>query len=118
MLVSGTDITGASGTDVDSRVDVTCNLTLPKGERTFYQAFNKKCVAPPSPVTFGIGNAPKDVFRGPGINNFDISIVKNFPFSSNESRFVQFRFETYNAFNHTQFSAVDTAPGLTRQAIR
>jgi hypothetical protein len=61
-----------------------------------------------SPATFGIGNATKDVFRGPGINNFDISIVKNFPFTSNEARFVQFRFEMYNAFNHTQFSAIDT----------
>ena len=107
-LVSGADITGATGTGVDSRVDLTCNATLPKGDRSFYQSFNTKCVAPPSAATFGIGNATKDVFRGPGINNFDISIVKNFPFSSNESRFVQFRFEMYNAFNHTQFSAIDT----------
>jgi hypothetical protein len=25
------------------------------------------------------GNAPKDVFRGPGINHWDISIFKTFP---------------------------------------
>jgi hypothetical protein len=107
-LVSGADNTGATGSGVDTRVDVTCNATLPKGSQSFYQAFNTKCVGPPGAATFGIGNAPKDVFRGPGINNFDISIVKNFQFTSNEARFVQFRFEMYNAFNHTQFSAIDT----------
>jgi hypothetical protein len=30
-----------------------------------------------SAATFGIGNAPMDVFRGPGINNFDITVAKN-----------------------------------------
>ena len=29
--------------------------------------------------------------------------------SSSEQRYLQFRFETYNTFNHTQFSGVDTA---------
>ena len=53
------------------------------------------------------GNAPRDVFRGPGHNNWDISIVKNFPLFS-EARHFQFRTELYNAFNHTQFSGVDS----------
>jgi len=105
-LVSGADITGASGSGVDTRVDMVCNATLPKGDRIF-QTFDTKCAAPPSAATFGIGNAPKDVFRGPGINNFDISIAKNWPLWK-ESRTLQFRFEMYNAFNHTQFSSIDT----------
>jgi hypothetical protein len=33
--------------------------------------------------------------------------MKNFPFGKDERRRIQFRFEAYNAFNHTQFSAVD-----------
>jgi hypothetical protein len=107
-LVSGADITGAAGSGVDSRVNITCNPNLSKGDQTFFQAFNTKCIAAPTLADFGIGNAPRDVFRGPGINNWDISILKDFPFRSKESAFVQFRFEMYNAFNHTQFASVDT----------
>ena len=52
------------------------------------------------------GNAPKDSFRGPGINNWDISMFKNFRVTE---RFkAQFRCEGYNLFNHTQFSSLDT----------
>jgi hypothetical protein len=51
-------------------------------------------------------NAPKNIFRGPGINNFDISLFKNFHLA--ESLRGQFRLEAYNAFNHTQFSSVNT----------
>ena len=52
-----------------------------------------------------MGNAPKDVFRGPGINNFDIHLFKNF--RPTEKLKAQFRCEAYNIFNHTQFSSVD-----------
>ena len=51
---------------------------------------------------FGRGNSTKDAFRGPGINNWDMSLMKNFKWHEG-TRNVQFRFETYNSFNHTQF---------------
>ena len=108
-LVSGADITGASGSGVDSRVDLIGNVVLPKSEQTVARMFNTDMVRSPDPAKFGIGNAPKDVFRGPGINNWDITLAKNWPWGPNESRNVQFRFETYNTFNHTQFSTVDNA---------
>jgi len=57
---------------------------------------------------FGRGNAPKDVFRGLGTNNFDMELNKVFTFGHDGSKSIQFRFETYNTFNHTQFSAIDT----------
>jgi hypothetical protein len=66
--------------------------------------FNPTVFARPAQGT--IGNAPKDVFRGPGINNWDLSIFKNFPVTE-QMRF-QFRWEMYNAFNHAQFTSVDT----------
>jgi len=47
------------------------------------------------------------VIRGPGTNNWDISINKKWPIAS-EKRRLEFRFEMYNAWNHTQFSSVDT----------
>jgi hypothetical protein len=70
------------------------------------RAFRTEAIVPPLDP-FGRGNAPKDVFRGPGTNNWDITLNKNFNF--NEGKLIQFRFETYNTFNHTQFSAVETA---------
>ena len=42
------------------------------------------------------------------MNNWDISLFKKFQFTSNESRYIQIRWEMYNAFNHTQFNNVNT----------
>ncbi|MGH9837898.1 MAG: carboxypeptidase regulatory-like domain-containing protein [Blastocatellia bacterium] len=49
---------------------------------------------------------PRAYLRGPGINNFDISIFKNIPLGS-EGRYLQLRLEMFNAFNHTQFSSIN-----------
>jgi hypothetical protein len=50
---------------------------------------------------FTHGNMGRNVLRGPGINNWDISVAKEFKFA--ESKSVEFRSEFFNAFNHTQF---------------
>lgn len=58
------------------------------------------------PVDGTFGNLGRNTFRGPGINQWDISLFKNF----NLTEHVQFqlRFETFNTFNHTQFSGLNT----------
>lgn len=106
-FVTATDVTGASGIGIDSRVDLSCDPNLSRGARTFYSAFNTSCVHPPTKAELGIGTASKYPFVGPGTENFDISVFKNFPLGSNEARRLQFRFETYNALNHAQFTSVD-----------
>jgi hypothetical protein len=45
------------------------------------------------------------VFRGPGRNNWDFTLQKNFPV--NERARFTLRWEFYNLFNHTQWSSVD-----------
>lgn len=105
-FVQNIDLTGGSG--IDSRVNLTGNPNLLFGERDPMRFFDTSAVQPPPIAAFGIGNAPKDAVRGPGLNNFDLSIYKNFAWGANESRKVQFRFEMYNALNHTQFTAIDT----------
>ena len=60
------------------------------------------------PYTCGFGNAPRVVFRGPGTNNWDLSLFKNFQLGKNEARSLQFRWETYNTFNHTQYTGVSS----------
>ncbi|HYM76785.1 MAG TPA: carboxypeptidase regulatory-like domain-containing protein [Candidatus Dormibacteraeota bacterium] len=48
------------------------------------------------------GNMPFNGIRGPGRNNFDLALMKNFAVSE---RFrMEFRAEAFNAWNHTQFN--------------
>jgi len=55
-----------------------------------------------SPNALGTpGNASRRSFYGPGMFNFDIALVKFFQLS--ESKALQFRLESFNTFNHTQF---------------
>lgn len=107
-LVVAQDLTGASGAGIDSRVNLTGNPVLPKSERTELRHFNTGVVRPPTRAELGIGTAAKDLIRGPGVNVWDVSLFKNIPLGSNEARRLQFRIETYNTLNHTNFSAVDT----------
>jgi Carboxypeptidase regulatory-like domain len=115
--VQGTDLMGGGGDGVDSRVVLTGNPNLPKGERTPTRHFDTSVVrAPNSPGDFGIGNAPKDPIRGPGINNWDISIFKNFRMGRDGRVGLQYRLEMYNAFNHTQFGGVPPVTGVDTAA--
>jgi hypothetical protein len=47
------------------------------------------------------GNAKRRFFYGPGIDNYDVALIKNLPLL--ESKSLQFRFEGFNVFNHAQF---------------
>jgi hypothetical protein len=48
-------------------------------------------------------------FYAPGQNNWDLTVLKRFTLWSDQRR-LEFRAEFYNAFNHTQYSAVDNNP--------
>ena len=52
-----------------------------------------------------LGNVGRNTLRGPGINNWDVSLFKNTRI--NEKVNVQLRFETFNVFNHTQWDTVE-----------
>jgi len=74
---------------------------------------------PPEPVTQAnvpwsvastapqLGNLGRNTITGPGVNNWDLSLYRRLHLT--EHLMGQLRFETYNTFNHTQFSAVDEA---------
>jgi hypothetical protein len=49
------------------------------------------------------GNARRRFFHGPGINNWDLALVKKTKIT--EAMSVDFRAEFFNVFNHTQFIA-------------
>src|SRR5262245_57445426 len=54
--------------------------------------------------------------RNPGINNHDISILKNFHIAREGKSYLQLRLEMFNAFNHTQFSGVNRTTNITNGA--
>ena len=97
------DITGTPS--ITPRAYLTGNPNLSRGSRTFSQNFNTSVVQLPAVGTFG--NAARNVIRGPGINNWDLALVKNVPIR--ERLRLQLRWEAYNAFNHTQFSTINTS---------
>jgi hypothetical protein len=101
------DLTGGTGNGLDSRVVVVdvVNKPGPNGQR-----FNVNAIKPPTSGNSvnGIGNAAKVLFTNPGLNNWDIALFKDFRLGAVESRRLQFRWETYNTFNHTQYTGVDT----------
>jgi hypothetical protein len=100
---NGADISG-SPTETP-RPDQLSNPELSKDQRSIARFFNTSAFALPAKGT--LGNEARFSFRGPGINNWDAALFKNIKI---KERFqTQFRLETYNTFNHTQFSTLDTA---------
>jgi hypothetical protein len=56
----------------------------------------------PEPIG-SFGNVSRNRYHGPGINNTNLIVAKNFPLSGDNVRSLQIRMESDNVFNHTQF---------------
>jgi hypothetical protein len=98
----------------------TCKGNLARGSRTFTHYFNTNCYTEPAASTdptlisqgitnFALtrGNERRNNLRQPGINNWDLGLQKSFRVFG-EGRELQFRADSFNAFNHTQWSSIDT----------
>lgn len=100
-----TPVVDISGTpDLAARPIAVGPVSLPKDQRTFDRYFDTSVFRLPAQGT--LGNLGKTVFRGPGVNNWDIALAKGFRLTEKVN--VRFRCEAYNTFNHTQFSALGT----------
>ncbi len=86
-----------------NRPDVVGALSYPY---SIGEWFNTGIFAPPTPGAWG--DAGKMLVRGPGRDNWDISLFKRFAFGESGNRNLEFRFESFNTFNHTQLNNVDT----------
>jgi len=71
------------------------------------QWFNPDAFAVPARFTFG--NAARTLMLGPGVVRFDLGVMKNFRFR--EGCRLQFRWESFNAFNTPQFDAPGSSLG-------
>jgi hypothetical protein len=50
------------------------------------------------------GNIHRNPYHGPGLNNTNMILAKNFSLGADNSRTLQLRMESDNVFNHTQFA--------------
>jgi hypothetical protein len=57
-----------------------------------------------------LGNSGRNPFYGPGINNFDTSLIKDIHIT--ESKYIELRGETFNTFNHQQWGPPVNTSGL------
>ncbi len=74
------------------------NLAWNLNPRSGASAFNTSSFSLP---TLGeLGTAGRRFFYGPGIENFDMALLKNTQLTN---RSLQFRLEAFNLFNHAQF---------------
>jgi hypothetical protein len=100
--VAGTDLIGGGD---GQRINISGNPQLGYGVRNQYRWFDTSVFSVPAPGY--IGNAARDVFRGPGQNQWDLSAFKDF--AIREKTKIELRGEFYNAFNHPQWSSINTA---------
>jgi hypothetical protein len=108
-LQSGAPFTVNLSTDVanngeplsapSQRPNLTCNPN--SGPKTPAQWFNTSCFTTPAAFTYG--NAGRDIVTGPGLDDFDATLQKQFPIR--ESMQLQFRLDVFDFFNHPNFNA-------------
>jgi hypothetical protein len=67
-----------------------------------FNFLNPDAFRPPQVGSIGVEASPRFVFL-PAINNWNISLQKAFGFNEGKQQ-LQFRVDTFNTFNHTQFS--------------
>jgi hypothetical protein len=81
----------------------TCNGALPNP--TINDWFNVSCFSAPAVNTYG--NSGYNILRGPGLQNWDLTLSKQWYFG--EVRRLQFRSDFLNAFNQVQFGLPNTS---------
>ena len=70
----------------------------PNGKHCASGTLFNTCAFVTNTISGSFGNAGRNIIRGPGFQNWDLSLFKTFPI--NENRRLEFRAEFFNAFNH------------------
>jgi hypothetical protein len=109
VTYNGTDTLGLGGTT--NRPNLLSQVTYPKKQTAWFSTSSYGDPVAPwnGGPNEGFGNAGKDNMRGPGLNNFNISLLKTIQLTRGEGPNIELRFESFNTFNKTQFNGLDTA---------
>ena len=107
---------GLNGQNVSSIVPNTANRPDQSGAgtnnpHTVAQWFDTSIYTFPTAGTWG--NTPHNSVRGPGRDNWNLSLYKNFVFSETRGSMLQFRAEFFNVWNHTQFQGDTVNNGIS-----
>jgi hypothetical protein len=86
-------------------VTETGNPNIARGSRTVAKWFNTAAFTITPPNT--LSSAPRASFYGPGQNVWDISLMRDIPLPEHIA--FTFRVDAHNAFNHPQFSGLNTS---------
>ncbi len=106
---NGPDVLGLGGGTVN-RPNLTGGTKGPKKQLAWFKTsgFSSPTAPWEGGGNQGWGNAGKDAVVGPGLFNWNIALFKSFAFTSHEGPRFEFRVESFNTFNHTQFQGLDT----------
>ena len=103
----GTIPNGINNNGVDTPDFTPGNLEINTNPRNGKPAFNSALFS--LPPLGQLGTASRRFFYGPGIENFDLALLKSLRVK--ESMNLQFRVEAFNAFNHAQFYGATAVNG-------
>jgi hypothetical protein len=102
---------GANGLGVggNNRPNLTGTLTTPHNVNEW---FSPGAFSAPTPGTWG--TLPYNDLRGPGRDNWNLSLFKRFSLWESRGSYLELRLETFNTWNHTQFNQTDNTLGDSR----
>ena len=89
------------------RANRSCDGNLPHSGRAINRYFDTSCFSLTPLGTFG--NSGRNIVEIPGLNNWDMSFIKDTPFT--ERLRSELRFEFFNIFNHPQWNVPDMTVG-------
>jgi hypothetical protein len=102
FTITATDL-GFVNHSFGERADLVGNPNPSGFNKSIDRWFNTQAFAQPGPGEYG--NSGRNIVRAPGVNNWNLSLFKNFKVS--ERVRLQFRLESFNAFNHPVFGVPD-----------
>ena len=108
---NGTDTLGLGG-GTSNRPNLVGQISYPKTQKAWFNGATPGVYTDPVAPWFGGANqgwgaAGKDNVRTPGLNNFNLSLMKTIQLTGHEGPNIELRFESFNTFNKTQFSGVN-----------
>ncbi len=124
LSVSDTNVTGKfPGGDAANRPNLTGTISYPKtpvlsgtGQATGIQWVNPAAFSDPANGQWG--DLGFDALRGPGRDNWNISLFKSFVISESRGSRFEFRAESFNTWNHTQFGGGGQNGGFSTGCCR
>ncbi|MEO7652229.1 MAG: TonB-dependent receptor [Bryobacteraceae bacterium] len=101
------------GSTASFRPDVLRNPNIDGGQRTPLRWFDTAAFA--NPALFSYGNAGRSIIQAPGIMNLDSALLRSFRVT--EGSRLEFRWELFNATNHTNFGIPGTTFGTPQFGV-